>query len=295
MLKVYDDQCILYDTTLYDTELQIGSIDYQGEQESGYETEFAWQLWLASMTCWVLIYFALRKSVDSIKWVIWFTFPLRLITIFMLLYFGITLDGCASGLRQYFSGKTESGHESFGEWIETLFKEMQSREIWIDAASQVLFSIGLLQYPALGSYNRLEKPITGDVVWIVFFDTAYSLVAGVAFFSVLGYLNGIGSTAANVRGMTFSFISYPVALENSVDNPGVWSAFLFFSFLFAGFDTAISEIESLATIINDIPVFNQVKRHFIVMFICIFGALFAAVYTSNWGFTHRTVAANTDI
>ena len=68
----------------------------------------------------------------------------------------------------------------------------------------------------MGSYNRLEKPVTGDTFKIVMFDTLYSIVAGVAFFSVLGYLNGIDSLVASAKGTPFAFISYPIAMENNL-------------------------------------------------------------------------------
>ena len=89
---------------------------------------------MATFVVWVFVYFALRKSVDSIKWVIWFSFPLRIITIIMLLYFGVTLYGSDSGLRQYFNDKTDQGHDSIGEWFAKLVQELQHKEIWIDAA-----------------------------------------------------------------------------------------------------------------------------------------------------------------
>ena len=46
------------------------------------------------------------------------------------------------------------------------------------------------------------------------------------------------------------------------------------------------------TIFCDIPMFYRLKRRYVAAIFCILSALLSTLYTSNWGYIHRGIAAS---
>lgn len=67
--------------------------------------------------------------------------------------------------------------------------------MWADAVGQIFFSLGVCMgvMTSYSSYNRRNKPIIRDVMIISFGNCTISFIAGFAVFSVVGYLDFLGS------------------------------------------------------------------------------------------------------
>lgn len=91
---------------------------------------FCWPLWLST-------FFATKK-------VVWFTALFPYVVLFILLIRGITLPGAIQGIKYY---------------LYPNFDAIYKAEVWVDAATQVFFSLGpgfgvLLAYASYNKYHN---------------------------------------------------------------------------------------------------------------------------------------------
>ena len=230
ILKVYDQDCIIYDTSLDNTAYDAGSGDYSSSIERVMTYEFNWQVWCAMLVGWAAIFLACHRSVDTIKYVIYVTFPLSLVFMLVLILFGVTLGcGASDGVNEYLWGKSDREYR--------LWDELQTSLIWTDAATQAIYSCGLGMWSTYGSYKSVTAPVVGDGIAIVVMDTAYAFLAGIAMFSVVGYLRHEGFPLEGEKGLEMAFIALPTAIAMRTESPRFWSACLFFSFVSFGYDS----------------------------------------------------------
>lgn len=106
---------------------------------------------------------------------VWVTALAPYVVLIILLARGVTLPGAVEGIRYYLTP----------EWHKLL-----NRKVWIDAASQIFFSLGpgfgtLL---ALSSYNKFNNNCYRDAVITSTINCLTSFLAGFVIFSVLGYM-----------------------------------------------------------------------------------------------------------
>lgn len=123
----------------------------------------------------VLVYFSLWKGVKSSGKAVWFTALAPYVVLICLLFRGVTLPGASEGIRYYLTP----------EW-----EKLKNTRVWIDAASQIFFSLGpgfgtLL---ALSSYNKFNNNCYRDALLTSSINCLTSFLAGFVIFSVLGYM-----------------------------------------------------------------------------------------------------------
>lgn len=121
----------------------------------------------------VLVYFSLWKGVRSSGKVVWVTALAPYVVLTILLVRGVSLPGAAEGIRYYLTP----------EW-----HKLRNTKVWIDAASQIFFSLGpgfgtLL---ALSSYNKFNNNCYRDALLTSSINCLTSFLAGFVIFSVLG-------------------------------------------------------------------------------------------------------------
>ena len=88
-----------------------------------------------------------------------------------------------------------------------------------------------------GSYKNLEAPSVEDAVKIVAFDTLYSFLAGIAIFSVVGYLRASDFPLDSPTGMEMNFVLIPSAIAMTADNAKFWCAGFYFCLFFISLDS----------------------------------------------------------
>ena len=116
VLKVYNDDCVLYDTSLYGTDLEIGHSstsgnlfvhsDYDGPQ--GFNTRFCWNVAFATIVAYILVFIGTIDGTKSIRVVSWISLPIQGINIALLVLTGMTLANSHLGIKMYLFGEEEN-------------------------------------------------------------------------------------------------------------------------------------------------------------------------------------------
>ena len=136
----------------------------------------------------VLVYFSLWKGVKSTGKAVWFTALAPYVVLIVLLFRGVTLPGASEGIRYYLTP----------EW-----EKLKNTKVWIDAASQIFFSLGpgfgtLL---ALSSYNKFNNNCYRDALITSSINCLTSFLAGFVIFSVLGYMAQVQNVGVDEVGL----------------------------------------------------------------------------------------------
>lgn len=139
------------------------------------------------------------------------------------------------------------------------FNALYDANVWVDAATQVFFSLGpgfgvLL---AFASYNKFHNNVYRDAVMTSAINSATSFLAGFVIFSVLGYMAkrldvDVRDIAAEGPGLVF--IVYPEAISTMPAGP-IWAVIFFLMLLTLGLDSSviikkINALISLKSFIN---------------------------------------------
>lgn len=150
----------------------------------------------------LLVYFSLWKGVKSTGKAVWVTAIAPYVVLIILLVRGVSLPGAHEGIRYYLTP----------EW-----NKLKNTKVWIDAASQIFFSLGpgfgtLL---ALSSYNKFNNNCYRDALLTSSINCLTSFLAGFVIFSVLGYMahvQNISIDKVGLEGPGLVFIVYPEAI-----------------------------------------------------------------------------------
>ncbi|XP_030187566.1 sodium-dependent dopamine transporter [Lynx canadensis] len=207
-----------------------------------------WQLTSCLVLVIILLYFSLWKGVKTSGKVVWITATMPYAVLFALLLRGLTLPGAVDGIRAYLSVD---------------FHRLCESSVWIDAATQVCFSLGVGfgVLIAFSSYNKFTNNCYRDAVITTSVNSLTSFSSGFVVFSFLGYMAQkhsvpIGDVAKDGPGLIF--IIYPEALA-TLPLSSAWAVVFFIMLLTLGIDSAMGGMESVITGLTD--EFQLLHRH----------------------------------
>lgn len=125
---------------------------------------------------------AVFNGVHGSSYIVWFTVPVPLLFVVIMVINNLTLEGAGNGVHKYLNG-TENQ-----EILPT---------VWADAVGQIFFSLGVCMgiMTSYGSYNPQDKPIIMDNLIISLCNSAVSFTAGFAVWAVVGFLESKNSLA----------------------------------------------------------------------------------------------------
>lgn len=232
-----------------------------------------WSIVLGLAITWIWIYFILRKGTSSVGKTVAWTVPLPVILLILLGIRGITLDGAAQGLNFLF---------------EPNFSKLFEPRVWANAFGQIFFTLSLAFgiMIAYGSYNKKDEDIANNAIITALGNSATSYLAGIAVFSVLGYMaNQLSKPIEEVvsEGIGLAFVVYPQAISlfpgGVVIQSFIGLAF-FLMLLTLGIDSAFSLVEAVEAATKD--KFKINKKSFLIVF-SILGFLFGLLYSTQGG------------
>lgn len=187
-----------------------------------------WEIALSLFLVYLICYFSLWKGISTSGKVVWFTALFPYVVLFILLIRGIMLPGAYDGIAYYLTPN---------------FNALYDANVWVDAATQVFFSLGpgfgvLL---AFASYNKFHNNVHQDALVTSAINSATSFLAGFVIFAVLGYMAkrlNVDVKDIATEGPGLVFIVYPEAIAAM---PGgiFWAIMFFLMLLTLGLDSSV--------------------------------------------------------
>ncbi|CAG7711382.1 unnamed protein product [Allacma fusca] len=213
------------------------------------------------LAVYIICYFSLWKGISTSGKVVWFTALFPYAVLLILLIHGIRLEGALEGIKYYLSPN---------------FDAIFNAQVWVDAATQVFFSLGpgfgvLL---AFASYNKFHNNVYMDAILTSCINSATSFVAGFVIFAVLGYMaQRTGKSIADVaqEGPGLVFEVYPAAIA-SMPGSTFWALIFFMMLLTLGLDSSFGGSEAIITALSD--EFPVIGAHREIFVLCLFTLYF---------------------
>ncbi|XP_033506845.1 sodium- and chloride-dependent GABA transporter 2-like [Epinephelus lanceolatus] len=229
----------------------------QGIEEMG---SIHWDLAGCLLLSWIVCYFCIWKGVKSSGKAVYITATFPYVMMAALLIRGVTLPGAIDGIRFYLSPDPT---------------RLADPQVWMDAGSQILFSYCVCTgcMASMGSYNKYNNNCYKDAFALCLLNSATSLVAGFAIFSVLGFMShelDVDISAVAESGPGLAFIAYPRAVA-MMPLPHVWATLFFIMIIFLGLDSQFVYLEALITSISDMyPSFFLTghRRKLLLLVVC---------------------------
>jgi len=231
-----------------------------------------WKPALALLLNWAVMWLCVRGGTETVGKAATYTMPLPFLIMAILFVRAMTLDGAGAGLHAYFV-------PDFGALL--------SGEIWLEAVSQIFFSLGLAQgiMIAYGSFCERDAPIKSNTLVIAFSNCGFSVFAGTVVFGVIGYLanvEGVGVSDVVRGGTGLAFIVFPAAIDTMPLSP--LFAFLFFTMLLTlGIASAFSLLEAFNTVLYDRVPWCNLHKSATTAMVCTGGFLVGLLMTTNGG------------
>lgn len=203
----------------------------QIDQSSGLDDmgHLRYELVLCTLVVYLLHYFSLFKGLETSGKVVWVTATAPYMILSILLVRGLFLPGAAIGIEYYLSPRLE---------------KLADPQVWIDAAGQVFYSIGVgfgvhLTY---ASFNNHNNNCHRDCLMTSAVNAITSVYSGLVVFVYLGYMAqnlGIEIDKVASEGYSLVFEVYPEALT-TLPFARFWSILFFIMLLTLGIDSAVS-------------------------------------------------------
>ncbi|XP_064626053.1 sodium- and chloride-dependent glycine transporter 1-like isoform X2 [Lineus longissimus] len=202
--------------------------------------QIRWQLVLALIVAWIVVFLCLCKGVKSSGKVVYFTALFPYLVLVILLIRGVLLEGHIEGIKFYITPQID---------------RLGDAQVWIDAAVQIFFSLsacwgGLI---TLASYNRFQNNCLRDALIVSLGNCLTSIFAGFVIFSFLGYLaKELNTTVDNVAqsGAGLAFVVYPDAVTRMPISP-LWAILFFVMLITLGLDSQFTLMETVVTALID--------------------------------------------
>ncbi|XP_032902169.1 sodium-dependent serotonin transporter-like isoform X2 [Amblyraja radiata] len=235
-----------------------------------------WHLVICLIIIFTVVYFSIWHGIRTSGKVVWVTATLPYFVLFILLIRGATLPGAWKGIVFY---------------LHPQWKEMFALQVWINAATQIFFSMGpgFGVLIALASYNKFD-------------DNCFSLFAGFVIFTILGYMaekrSEHVSEVAKDLGPSLLFISCAEALAN-MHASSFYSGIFFLMLVTMGLDTTFLGLEGVITaVVDEYPDLLRKRRKWFVLVlivICTLGSMstltFGGVYVVKFFEVYATGTA----
>ncbi|XP_017777870.1 PREDICTED: sodium- and chloride-dependent GABA transporter ine [Nicrophorus vespilloides] len=218
---------------------------------------------VACLLCaWVLVYFAIWKSIKSSAKVRYFTATLPFLLIIILMAKSLTLEGANEGMRYFFRPN---------------WKMLGDAKVWINACAQTFNSMGISfgSMICFASYNKYNNNILHDTIAVSFVNAITSLLVGIFAFATIGNIafeqnDKIEEVIADGPGLIF--VVFPQAMAK-MPAAQFWSVLFFFMLLCLALNSQFAIVEVVVTSIQDgFPVWIKKKlmcHEVLVFIICI--------------------------
>jgi NSS family neurotransmitter:Na+ symporter len=215
---------------------------------------------------WAIVYRGVKKGLELANKIF---MPMLLVLTAILVFWSLTLDGAGVGIKAY---------------LKPDFTMLAKPRIWIDAFSQIFFtlSLGFGIMIAYASYLPEKADLTRGAYLTALINCGYSLFAGFAVFSVLGFMavsQGREISEVVSESIGLAFVAYPKALS-IMPGGNIFGAVFFLCLVVAGVSSSISIIEAFTSAVVD--KFGISRKTFVTV-LCILGFIGSIIFTTHAG------------
>jgi len=215
---------------------------------------------------WIIVYRGIRKGIEIANKIF---MPLLFVLTAILVFWALSLEGASAGIKAYLTPD---------------FSKLQEPKVWIDAYSQIFFtlSLGFGIMIAYSSYLPAKANITKNAILTAVINSGYSLFAGFAVFAVLGFMaesQGKPISEVVTKSIGLAFVAYPQAVS-IMPGGNLFGAIFFLSLVIAGVSSSISIIEAFTSAVVDK---FGIDRKKLVSGICALGFLGSIIFTTQAG------------
>ncbi|MBL7133064.1 MAG: sodium-dependent transporter [Phycisphaerae bacterium] len=154
-----------------------------------------WHVVLALGAVWLGMYLCIFKGVKLVSKIVLWTVPLPWLMLVIIIIRGLTLEGAVSGLEYY---------------LEPDWAQLLRPKVWQTAFGQVFFSMTLAFGVMItyASFLHRKSDINNNALIVGLSDVGTSFAAGLAVFSVVGFL-ALQTTTANAKIMSVEASKLP--------------------------------------------------------------------------------------
>ena len=236
------------------------------------QVQFNYVLILFLAIVWTLVFLSISLGIKSSGIISVILSPFCPALLLVFFFRGIALDGALDGIFYYLTPD---------------FSMLMKPSIWMDAAGQIFFSIGLAGgvIPALSSFGKHRQDVVVDNFIITCSNSAIEIFCGFIVFSYLGNLAHVSKkTIPQVAagGPDLAFIVFPDALSKLPESR-IFSISFFLILFILGITSAYTMAQAFSTSLTD----RWPKRLPPIVssaIVCFSGFLFGIMYTCNIGY-----------
>ncbi|MBW2107521.1 MAG: sodium-dependent transporter [Deltaproteobacteria bacterium] len=215
---------------------------------------------------WIILFRGVQKGLELANKIF---MPLLFVLTAVLVFWSLSLEGAMEGIKAYLTPD---------------FSKIAHPKVWIDAYSQIFFtlSLGFGIMIAYASYLPERADISKNAILTGVINSGYSLFAGLAVFSVLGFMATCqGKPVSEVvsQSIGLAFVAYPKAVSLMAGG-NFFGAIFFLCLVVAGLSSSISIIEAFSSAMVD--KFNVSRRRFITT-VSVLGLLGSIIFTTQAG------------
>ncbi len=216
---------------------------------------------------WIIVFRGVQKGLERANKIF---MPLLFILTAFIVLWSLGLPGAKQGILIY---------------LKPDFSRLKDVRVWIDAFSQIFFtlSLGFGIMIAYASYLPKKSPIVRDAFTISVFNCMFSLFAGLGVFSVLGYMaHSTSKEFSEVvsQSIGLAFVAYPKAISMLPVFSRGFGLMFFGILVIAGLSSAISILEAFTSAIID--KFHY-SRKMIVSSLSVAGFLGSIIFATRAG------------
>lgn len=216
---------------------------------------------------WVVVFFGVEKGVERANKIF---MPLLIVLTLFLTGWGLSLPGSKLGITKY---------------LKPDFSYLQNPKVWIDAFSQIFFtlSLGFGIMITYASYLPKKADITQNAIITTIANSLYSFVAGFAVFGTLGYMaHSTGKPFNEVvqESIGLAFVAYPQAISLLPAFAKVFGFVFFSTLVIAGLSSSVSIVETFSSALMDK---FHLKRKTVVSAVAIVGFFGGVIFTTGGG------------
>jgi NSS family neurotransmitter:Na+ symporter len=215
---------------------------------------------------WFIVYRGVQKGIELANKIF---MPLLFFLTGILVFWALTLDGATEGLKAYLTPD---------------FSKLSNPKVWIDAYSQIFFtlSLGFGIMIAYASYLPGKANISRNAILTGLINSGYSLFAGLAVFSVLGFMattQGKPLSEIVSQSIGLAFVAYPKAVS-LIPSGNLFGAIFFLCLVVAGLSSSISIVEAFTSAMVDK---FGLRRKPLITGVSIVGFLGSIIFTTQAG------------